>query len=126
MSEVVGNLNEEGKKKRGRKSKKQNTGYVVNREQSKFFVDLSKDKKSLDKILDLLQELNSKNYGKEITFKEMSLYAIGKLTNKDHEKIQESSLSEMEKVERALDEYNQKNNEKLTLGEYLVKQLKIN
>ena len=31
----------------------------------------------------------------------------------------------MEKVERALDDYNSKNKECLTLGEYLVKQLKI-
>lgn len=116
---------EETKKKRGRKPKNTKEEYVVNRDQTKFFVDLSKEKKSLEKVLDLLEEVNKKSYGKEITFKDISIYAIRKLSQKDFEKIQEGSLSEMEKVERALDEYNQKNNDSLSLGEFLVKQLKI-
>lgn len=116
---------EETKKKRGRKPKNTKEEYVVNREQTKFFVDLSKEKKTLNKVLDLLEEVNKKSYGKEITFKDISIYAIRKLSQKDFEKIQEGSLSEMEKVERALDEYNQKNNDSLSLGEFLVKQLKI-
>ncbi len=48
-----------------------------------------------------------------------------KLTAKDLEKIQEGSLSEMERVQRFLDEHNQKNETKLTLGEFLVKKLNI-
>lgn len=116
---------EETKKKRGRKPKNTKEEYVVNRDQTKFFVDLSKEKKTLEKVLDLLEEVNKKSYGKEITFKDISIYAIRKLSQKDYEKIQEGSLSEMEKVERALDEYNQKNNDSLSLGEFLVKQLKI-
>ena len=113
------------KKKRGRRPKGVKEEYEVNRNQTKFFVDLSKEKKILEKVLNLLEEANKKSYGKEITFKEVSIYSIGKLTQKDIEKIQEGSLSEMEMVERALDEYNQKASEKLSLGEFLVKQLKI-
>lgn len=113
------------KKKRGRKPKNLKEEYQINIDQSKFFVDLSKDKKTLEKVINLLIEANKKDYGKEISFKDLSLYAIGKLTSKDIEKIQEDSLSEMEKVEKVLDEYNQKNNSSLSLGEYLVKQLKI-
>ena len=116
---------EQPKKKRGRKPKNIKEEYVVNREQTKFFVDLSKEKKVLEKVLDLLEELNKKSYGKEITFKDISIYAIKKLSQKDLEKIQEESLSEMEKVERALDDYNEKNKESLSLGEFLVRQLKI-
>ncbi len=48
------------------------------------------------------------------------------LLNKDIDKIQERSLSDMEKVHRTLDEYNKKNNLSLSLEEYLVKKLGIN
>ena len=112
-------------KKRGRRPKGIKEDFILNKDQTKFFVDLSKDKKILKDIMDLLEQANNKSYGKEITFKDLSVYAVKKLNSKDIEKIQESSLSEMEKVERALDDYNSKNGESLNLGEYLVKQLKI-
>ena len=76
-------------------------------------------------IFNLLETANKKEYGREILFKDIALYGISRITNKDIEKIQELSLSEMEKVERSLDEYNKKNGTKLTLGEYLVKKLSI-
>jgi len=112
-------------KKRGRKPKRVKEEFILNKDRTKFFVDLSKDKKILKDIMDLLEQANNKSYGKEITFKDLSIYAVKKLNSKDIEKIQESSLSEMEKVERALDDYNSRNGESLNLGEYLVKQLKI-
>lgn len=113
-------------KKRGRKPKNQKKEFVVNQEQTKFFVDLSSDKDSLDLIFGLLGKCNQKDYGKEITFKDLSLFAMGKLNEKDIEKIQEGSLSEMEKVQRALDDHNKKTGSSLTLGEFLVKKLGIN
>jgi hypothetical protein len=112
-------------KKRGRKPKGVKEVFIFNKDRTKFFVDLSKDKKILKEIMNLLEQANNKSYGKEISFKDLSIYAVKKLNSKDIEKIQESSLSEMEKVERALDDYNSKNGESLSLGEYLVKQLKI-
>jgi hypothetical protein len=51
--------------------------------------------------------------------------ALPKLTPKDLEKIQENSLSEMERVQRALDEYNRRAEMKLSLGEFLVKKLSL-
>lgn len=117
---------EEGKKKRGRKPKSEKIAYEVNKEQSKFFVDLSKETKCLKKIQDLLLKANNKAHGGEVIFKDLALYAINKLTEKDIEKIQEASLSEMEKVQRSLDEYNRKHGLSLTLGEYLLKKLNIN
>lgn len=125
MNEEDQSKSEVIKKKRGRRPKSLKEESIVNKEQTKFFVDLSKDKKNLEVVLNLLGEVNKKSYGKDITFKDVSIYAINKLNNKDYEKIQEGSLSEMEKVERALDEYNQKNSDSLSLGEFLVKQLKI-
>ena len=112
-------------KKRGRRPKGVKEEFILNKDQTKFFVDLSKDKKILKDIMSLLEQVNNKSYGKEITFKDLSIYAVKKLNSKDIEKIQENSLSEMEKVERALDDYNSKNGESLSLGEYLVRQLKI-
>ena len=114
-----------GIKKRGRRPKGIKEEFILNKDRTKFFVDLSKDKQNLEVIMNLLEQVNNKSYGKEITFKDLSIYAVKKLNSKDMEKIQENSLSEMEKVERALDDYNSKNGESLSLGEYLVRQLKI-
>jgi len=122
MSEIVVG---EGKK-RGRKPKNQKKGFVINQEQTKFFVDLGSDKEGLDLIFSLLGKCNEKTYGREIQFKDIALYSVSKLSEKDVEKIQESSLSEMEKVERALDDYNKKNGLNLAMGEFLVKRLGIN
>lgn len=134
MNEVLNIKKEEGiqnpspvqKKKRGRKPKNEKTEYQINSEQTKFFVDLSKEKDSLEQIFNLLRKVNKKNYGREITFKDLALFGIDKITEKDLDKIKDGSLSEMEKVEKALDEYNQKNGTKLSMGEFLVKKLSIN
>ena len=49
-------------------------------------------------------------------------HSESKLNQKEKETIYKwNSLSEMEKVERALDDYNSKNEKSLSLGEYLVK-----
>lgn len=112
-------------KKRGRKPKNFQEEYKINLDQTKFFVDLSKDKESLEAVFKLLESANHKSYGKEITFKDLALFGIEKITPKDIEKLQDNSLSEMEKVERALDEYNKKHGTQLTLGEFLVKKLSI-
>jgi hypothetical protein len=77
-------------------------------------------------VFGLLRKCNEKDFGKEILFKDLCLYAVSKLTDKDLEKIQEGSLSEMEKVERALFDYNKKSGSNLTMGEFLVKKLGIN
>ena len=117
------NNNEVIIKKRGRKPKNQTRETLINKEQSKFFVDLSNEQESLSLIFDFLLKCNEKNYGRPILFKDICIYAISKLTDKDVDKIQEVSLSEMEKVQRALDDYNKKNGQKLELGEFLVKKL---
>lgn len=119
--------NQEGTvKKRGRRPKNQVKEISNNQEQTKFFIDLSNEKESLSLIFDLLKRCNEKNYGRVILFKDLCLYAVTKLTDKDLEKIQELSLGEMEKVQRALDDHNKKTGLTLSLGEFLVKKLGIN
>ena len=107
------------------KSVKNKKKEVVKKDQVKFFVDLSTHEKERVRIVNLLEEVNKKDYGGEVNFKELTLYALNKLGEKDIDKVKESSLTEMEKVQRTLDEYNKKNTSKLTLGEYLVKKLNI-
>lgn len=113
-------------KTRGRKPKNQKKEVSLNQEQTKFFVDLSNEKESLDLIFGLLRKCNEKDYGRVILFKDVCLYAVSKLTDKDIEKIQEMSLGEMEKVQRLLDEHNKKTGQNLSLGEFLIKKLGIN
>ena len=112
-------------KKRGRRPKDYKEEYQLNRDQTKFFIDLTKDKDNLEKVFNLLESANQKEHGREITFKDVALYGIAKITNKDIDKIQENSLSEMEKVKRHLSDYNKKNGTNLDLGEFLVKKLSI-
>jgi len=112
-------------KKRGRKPKNQKKEFVINQEQTKFFVDLGTDKERLDLIFNLLLRANKKDLGREITFKDIAMYSLRTVTDKDLEKIQEMSLTDMERVEKALEEYNKKNNINLSLGEFLRKRLSI-
>lgn len=113
-------------KKRGRKPKNQKKEVSVNQDQTKFFINLSNEKESIDLIFGLLRKCNEKDYGRAILFKDVCLYAVAKLTDKDIEKIQEMSLGEMEKVQRLLDEHNKKTGQNLSLGEFLIKKLGIN
>ncbi len=115
-----------GDKKKERRAKNQKKEVVIKKEQSKFFVDVSEEKEIRDLIFSILEKANKKEHGREITFKDLCLLALPKITDKDIERLQESSLSEMEKVNRALNEFNQKNSTALTLGEFLVKRLGIN
>ena len=125
MSEELSNSVVSSKGKGSKKREKKPEENVIEDTQYKFFVDLRHEKDVLEQILKMLSVVNNKTYGRELTFKDLSVYAVPKLTPKDLEKIQESSLSEMERVQRLLDEHNEKTNSKLSLGEFLVKKLNI-
>lgn len=125
MNEELSKSELSSKGRESKKREKRKEENHVEESQYKFFVDLRHEKEVLDQILKILKEVNNKSYGRELTFKDLSVYAVPKLTAKDLEKIQESSLNEMERVQRLLDEHNEKNNSKLSLGEFLVKKLNI-
>ena len=108
-----------------RKSKNIKEMFKINKEQTRFIVDLGSDVEVLGKVFDLLEKVNNKEYGREITFKDLVISAITKLNSKEIEKIQEGSMTEMEKVERVFNEYKSKTGEGITLGEFLVKKLNI-
>lgn len=113
-------------RKRGRRPKNEKKEYVLNKEQMKFILDLSDDKETREIIFDLLIKANKKDHGREIQFKDLVILSLAKLNEKDIEKLQEASLTEMEKVERTLQEYNRKNSLNLSMGEFLMKKLGIN
>ncbi len=113
-----------GIKKRTRNSKRE-VETQINEEQNKFFVDLSKEHAVLASIILLIREANKRTLGRVITFKDLVVYALPRLTPKDLERIQESTLSYMERVQRALDEHNQKHSTNLDLGEFLVKKMNL-
>ena len=112
-------------KKKGRKIKNDKVGFKINKEQTRFIVDLVSDVESLGKIFEQLEKANNKEYGREITFKDLAVWGITKISSKEMEKIQEGSMTEMEKVERVFNEYKSKTGEGITLGEFLVKKLNI-
>lgn len=106
--------------KRGRRPKNQKKEYVLDRGQMKFFVDLSKEKESLDLIFDLLEKANTKEFGREVIFKDLALYALSKLTDKDLLKVQEVTLSKEEMLERIVRDYNLKHGTSLSKEDYFL------
>jgi len=89
-------------KKKRRKIKNDKLGFKINKEQTRFRVDLENDLKVLGKVFDLLEKANIKEYGRKIMFKDLVIWGITKLNSKDIEKIQEASMTKMDKFERRL------------------------
>jgi hypothetical protein len=117
----------EMKKKRGRRPKNEIRERVKSdRTKNKFVMDLSKDLLNQSKVHDLLDQLNDKDFGEDITFKDLGIYATGKVTSKDIEKIQEMSLTHQQKLKRFWKESNEKNKTNLSYEEFLLKKLNIN
>ncbi|MCK5074436.1 MAG: hypothetical protein KAQ98_13480 [Bacteriovoracaceae bacterium] len=113
------------KNKKVQRSRIKTVKYKLNREKVRFTVDLSNEKKSLEVVFKLLEQANKKDYGREIDFRDLAIYGINKLGQRDVEKIQEASMSEMEKVERLFNEHKTKHGGDMTLGGFLVKKLNI-
>ena len=109
---------EVGKKMRSKDEK--------SKQRRKFFVDLANDKEHLKLVSSLLFKCNQKSFGREILFRDLCIYAIGKLKDKDLEKIQEVSLSKMEKVDLARKEHNLNAGTNLSIEDFLIKKLGIN
>ncbi len=93
-----------GEKKKVRKIKNDKLVFKINKGQTRFRVDLENNLKVLGKVFDLLERANNKDYGREITFKDLLILGITKLNSKDIEKIQEASMTKMDKLERRLKE----------------------
>ena len=112
-------------KKKSRKSKNDKDGFKINKEQTRFIVDLGSDVENLGKIFEQLEKANNKEYGRKISFKDLAVYGITKIKLRDIEKIQESSMTKMEKVERVFNAYKSRIGEGVTLEKLGAKKLNI-
>jgi len=112
-------------KKKSRKSKNDKDGFKINKEQTRFIVDLGSDVENLGKIFEQLEKANNKEYGRKISFKDLAVYGITKIKPRDIEKIQESSMTKMEKVERVFNAYKSRIGEGVTLEKLGAKKLNI-
>jgi len=112
-------------KKKSRKSKNDKDGFKINKEQTRFIVDLGSDVENLGKIFEQLEKANNKEYGRKISFKDLAVYGITKIKPRDIEKIQESSMTKMEKVEREFNAYKSRIGEGVTLEKLGAKKLNI-
>ena len=95
------------------------------KEKKRYVINYSHEHDKRELMEKLLKEANQKPHGREITFKDLVGYALEKIGPRDLEKIKRLSLGEMDKVQMQLERYNQKHGTSLTLGAFLVKQLKI-
>jgi 23S rRNA A1618 N6-methylase RlmF len=127
INEVLENKSDKGKeeKRRGIKRKAAKENKNEDKEeykdgQDKFFIDVTKDQEAKEMVGKLLAEANNKQFGRTIILKDLVLMALPKLTSKDIEQIQNTTLTHLEKVKKQCFEYNHKNNTNFELGEYLV------
>ena len=60
---------------------------------SKFVVNFAQEsEKTREKVFKFLEKANQKRWGREITFKDLTSYALSLLTDKDVKMLQESSF----------------------------------
>ncbi|OFZ23294.1 MAG: hypothetical protein A2202_02930 [Bdellovibrionales bacterium RIFOXYA1_FULL_36_14] len=112
-------------KKKSRKSKNDKDGFKINKEQTRFIVDQGSNVEGLGKIFEQLEKANNKEYGRKISFKDLAVYGITKIKPRDIEKIQESSMTKMEKVERVFNAYKSRIGEGVTLEKLGAQKLNI-
>lgn len=117
---------EEQRRKRGRRKKNEMQDTVNVKDQNRFTLDVNNDVANKELITNLLNQANKKSFGKKILFKDIAIAGIQKLNSKDIEKLQEMSLSDIEKIKMAHLEFNKKSNSNLTFNEFLIKRLGIN
>ena len=110
---------------KGRKDQRKAERNLKMKEQRRFVISYKNDPQGHSKITQLIEQANQKSYGRVVTFKDLVDYALNKIAEKDLEKVKRQSLGEMDKVEMMLEKYNQKHATNLSLGEFLVKRLRI-
>ena len=85
----------------------------------------SEEAESLKLVEELINRCNDKDNGREVSFKEVALHALKKLTDKDIEKIKEASLSHWDILEAEHKKYIKKSGQNIDLSQFLVMKLKL-
>ena len=73
----------------------------------------------------LLTSANKKEHGRPITFNHLIALALSKINTADINRLKSESLTDMDKVNLKLTEYNNQNKTNLSLGQFLVRELLI-
>ncbi|HXH74688.1 MAG TPA: hypothetical protein VNJ08_06960 [Bacteriovoracaceae bacterium] len=94
-------------------------GRVENKIQDRFFVDVSGDEKSLELVHGLLREANNKKFGRKLILKDLVMVGLGKLNQKDVERIKNASLGPADLVRRKADQYNEAHGTEYDMYEYI-------
>lgn len=113
-------------KKRGPKPKNQVREIDNSEERKKFVADLSTEDEERRLIFELLKKANDKPQGREVTFKDLVIISMSKITDKDIARLHEMSLSKQEKLQKVVDDYNLKNSTNLSFEDYFMMKVGIN
>lgn len=111
--------------KETKKRTKRKEVYRVDKKQRRFYIDFKGEDDAHKRLMELLTVVNEKDYGSPIGVKEVLIHSMGKLNPKDLEKIRDSSLTGLEKVERARIEFNEKNDTDFSMEEFLLRRLNL-
>ena len=80
---------------------------------------------TMEKINRFLKSANQKKYGKSITLHEVIADCVGNYGPKDMARLQDSTLSPMDRVKIRFDRDMEKSESKLSFEEYLAKKLGV-
>ena len=92
--------------------------------QDRFFIDVSDDVKSLELIHRLLEDVNTKKYGRKLILKDLVVVALTKLKQKDLEALKDLSLTGPDLLRMECDEFNKAQSTKISLNEYMYLRLR--
>ena len=91
----------------------------------RFVIDEKRTPQIHAMVTKVLEEANTKELGREITFADLTGHALAKLNPNDLDELKTKSLTDMDKIQLELKKYNDDNNSNLSLGQFLVKRLEL-
>ena len=95
-------------------------------DRKRFVIDRSRIPKVHALALKILTAANKKEQGREVNFEHLAALALAKVRPNDIERLKNESLTDMDKVNLKLIEYNRNNKTNLSLGQFLARELGIN
>ena len=105
--------------------KKQKPKQTQQNPKKRFVIDKSRTPQIHATVTKVLEDANTKELGREVTFADLTGHALAKLTASDLDELKAKSLSDMDKIQLELKKYNDDNNSSLSLGQFLVKRLEL-
>ena len=105
--------------------KRKKTAPTAYGNRQRLVIDRNRTPQTHATAIKLLIAANRKERGRPVTFDHLAALALSKVTAADIERLKNESLSDMDRVSLKLSEYNRRHKTNLTLGQFLVQELKI-